>query len=70
MLERMKARAETSGRADDTPEVQAKRVQTYFDLTQPMVDYYQQNAPDLLVSIDATSGVDEVYAKTKEALGK
>ena len=41
MLERMKIRAQNSGRTDDTPEVMAKRVKVYFDKTQPMVDYYE-----------------------------
>ena len=66
MLERMKKRAETSGRADDTPEVQAKRVKVYFDKTQPMVDHYSKLG--LLTEIDATSGIDEVYSATLGAL--
>jgi len=71
MIARMAKRAETSGRADDTPEVQAKRVDTYFELTQPMVDHYADSKfGDLLVEIDATGTIDEIYESSKKALGK
>ena len=66
MLERMKKRAETSGRSDDTPEVQARRVKVYFDKTQPMVEHYEKLG--LLTEIDATLGIDEVYSATVNAL--
>ena len=61
MLERMKTRALTSGRADDNEETQQKRVRTYFEQTEPMIEYYEKNFAEKLVKIEATAGVDEVY---------
>ena len=59
-------RAETSGRSDDNPETIKKRVQTYFDETMPVVDYYK--AKDKVIHIDAMASIEDVFAKTKAAL--
>lgn len=42
MIERCMKRAETSGRADDNADTIKARVQTYFDQTLPVVDFYKK----------------------------
>lgn len=41
-MERCTQRAKTSGRADDNPETMVKRVENFFEHSQPVVDYYQK----------------------------
>ena len=45
LLERMKKRAAEQGRADDTPEAIAKRLETYEKETAPLLDIYQKRGP-------------------------
>lgn len=40
MTARLLKRAETSGRVDDNEETIKKRLKTFHDLTQPVIDYY------------------------------
>lgn len=42
MIERCMKRAESSDRADDNAETIKARVQTYFDQTLPVVDFYKK----------------------------
>jgi len=42
MKTRLLKRAETSGRVDDNEETIVKRLKTFHDHTQPVVDYYSQ----------------------------
>ena len=60
-------RAETSGRSDDNLETIRKRVQTYFDESIPVIDYYK--ARNKVGHIDALASIDEGFAETKTALG-
>ena len=62
LLERLKAR----GRADDTDEVILNRMNIYRDETAPLLDYYRNE----LKTVDAVGGVDEVFARALQALGK
>jgi adenylate kinase family enzyme len=41
MIERCMKRALTSGRSDDNEETIKARIQTYFDQTLPIIDYYK-----------------------------
>ena len=50
LLERMKKRAAEQGRADDTPEAIAKRLETYEKETAPLLDIYE--ARGLLVVVN------------------
>jgi len=63
MLERCMKRAETSGRIDDNPETIKKRVQNYFDQTQPVIEYYKKF--NKVRKIDATVGISEVYKQSR-----
>ena len=67
-LQRCLGRAAQEGRADDTPEVIAKRLATYHELTEPIVDHYR--AAGLLVVIHAERSVDEVNAELAQALAR
>jgi adenylate kinase len=64
--ERMLARAEIENRPDDTPEVIAKRLETYHDQTEPIVDHYR--AAGVLVPLHAGGTINEVYAEIQDAL--
>ena len=44
LLERMKKRAAEQGRADDTPEAIAKRLETYEKEAAPLLDIYEARA--------------------------
>lgn len=62
LLERLEAR----GRDDDTEEIILNRMTVYRDETAPLLEYYH----DELKSVDAVGGVDEVFARALQALGK
>lgn len=66
MLARCAKRAETSGRADDNPATMEKRVNNFFEHSQPVVDYYKQFGK--VHSINATGSISDVYNQTKKAI--
>jgi adenylate kinase len=65
-LERALKRAELENRADDTPEVIAKRLETYHRETEPIVEYYRRTGK--LVPLHASRSVEEVWREISEAL--
>jgi adenylate kinase len=64
--ERMRKRAEIEGRADDTPAVIERRLATYHDQTEPVVEHYL--ATGKLVKVHAERSIDEVWAEIQNAL--
>ena len=66
MIERCMKRAETSGRDDDNAETIKKRIQQFFDQSMPVVDYYKRFSK--VRKIDATGGISDVYACSKDAV--
>lgn len=64
--ERMLERAEREGRSDDTPEVIARRLATYHELTEPIADHYRGRGQ--LVTLHAERTIPEVYAEIVDAL--
>ena len=62
LFERLRAR----GRADDTDDVIRNRMNVYRDETAPLIEYYRKE----LKTVDAVGTVDEVFARTLQALGK
>lgn len=46
-------------RDDDVPETVQNRLSVYHEQTQPLIDYYQQQG--VLVTVDGTQGIDEVF---------
>jgi adenylate kinase len=67
-LERMVKRAAEEGRADDTPEAIARRLEIYHSETAPLSDHYR--AGGKLVEIDGAGTIDEVWAEIRAALGE
>ncbi len=58
LVERLLARAQTEGRADDTEDVIRRRQEVYREQTEPLIDVYRGR--DLLVEVDGTGEVAEV----------
>jgi adenylate kinase len=65
-MERALKRAEIEGRADDTPEVIAKRLAVYHEQTEPIVEHYR--ATGKLVPLHAERTVEEVWTEIQAAL--
>lgn len=68
LVRRIVARSRSEGRADDTPEVMARRFDVYNEQTQPVVDFYAGNG--LVAEIDGSGGIDEVTARLMNAARK
>jgi adenylate kinase len=64
--ERMLKRAAEENRPDDTPEVIAKRLETYHAETEPIVEHYRLTGR--LVPLHAERTIAEVYAEIQDAL--
>jgi adenylate kinase len=64
--ERMLKRAAEENRPDDTPEVIAKRLETYHAETEPIVEHYRTTGR--LVPVHAERTIPEVYAEIQDAL--
>jgi adenylate kinase len=68
LLERMILRAENEGRADDTPEAIAKRLDIYDSETAPLMNEYR--ARGLLVAVEGTGEVSDITARIVAELEK
>ena len=62
----MLERAGREGRVDDEPTVIARRLATYHELTEPVVEHYRLGG--LLVPLRAGQTIPEVYAQVQDAL--
>jgi adenylate kinase len=65
-LERALKRAKLENRADDTPEVIAKRLEIYHRETEPIVEHYRTTGK--LVPLHAGRSVEEVWREIADAL--
>ena len=65
-VERMLGRAAEQGRADDTPDVIKNRFEVYRRQTEPLSNYYRSTG--ILVAIDSSPGMDEVFAEIERVL--
>ena len=65
-MERALKRAELEGRADDTPDVIAKRLEIYHAETEPIVEHYRVTGK--LVPLHADRSIDEVWGEISAAL--
>lgn len=54
-------------RDDDKPETVQKRLDIYHEQTQPLIDYYKEK--DILVSVDGTVNMEDVFSAIVEILG-
>ncbi len=66
LLERVANRALTSGRADDQPEVLAKRIKVFLSQTLVLEDYYRRRG--LLAEIEGERSVAEVTEQIHDAI--
>lgn len=66
LMERMTKRAAEQGRTDDTPEVIAKRLETYARETAPLLDIYRDRGA--LVAIDGVGDIDTIQSAIVSAL--
>ena len=55
-------------RADDKEEAVKNRLNVYKNQTQPLIDYYTKQG--LLVTLDGTKDIDEVFEEIKAVLTK
>jgi adenylate kinase len=53
-------------RSDDEPDTIRNRLQVYRDETEPLASYYEKR--DLLVSVDGTGDIEEVFEGIENAL--
>ncbi|MEF8816412.1 MAG: adenylate kinase [Salinibacter sp.] len=53
-------------RSDDEPETIRNRLEVYREETEPLAAYYEDR--DLLVSVDGTGEIEEVFGRIEEAL--
>ncbi|MBA2558878.1 MAG: adenylate kinase [Propionibacteriales bacterium] len=68
LIARLLARAQTSGRSDDTEDVIRHRQRVYDEQTAPLLSNYAQRG--LVVEVDGTGTVDEVAERIRGALAK
>jgi len=68
MTKRLLKRAETSGRVDDNEETIKKRLATFHNLTQPVIDHYAKQGKTH--TIKAEGSVDEIFAQVTAFLDK
>jgi adenylate kinase len=64
--QRMLARAQDEGRADDTPGVIAQRLAIYHEQTEPVVEHYRVTGR--LVPLHGERTIDEVWTEVQDAL--
>ncbi|VUZ56132.1 unnamed protein product, partial [Hymenolepis diminuta] len=53
-------------RSDDTRETLVQRLSSYHTLTQPLLNFYHKR--DLLLTIDGSHGMDEIFRKITEGI--
>ncbi len=66
ILRRLMARAKAEGRADDTPETVAQRLDVYHNQTKPLVGYYEQLGK--LQRVDGVGTIGEVFDRLLKVL--
>lgn len=53
-------------RADDNPDALKVRLQEYHEKTKPLLELYRKKG--ILISVDGTPGVDQIYAEIRQRL--
>ena len=66
LVRRLIERGRAAGRVDDTEATIRQRLAVYGDQTAPLLDFYGERR--ILVEIDGTGEVDEVFARIVEAV--
>jgi adenylate kinase len=65
-MERALKRAEIEGRSDDTADAIARRLATYHEKTEPIIEHYRTTGK--LIPIHAARPLEEVWAEISDAL--
>lgn len=68
LLERIAARAQLEGRADDRPEVAAERLRVQSEGLEGVAEFYE--SLDVLVDVDGVGSIDEVTVRLEAALDR
>lgn len=69
LRERLRLRAETSGRVDDAdPKIIQNRIDTYNNETAPVADYYR--GQDKYVGIDGVGSIEDISERLFDAIGE
>jgi adenylate kinase len=66
LIERLRGRSDTEGRADDRPEAVAERLKVYQEKTAPLVEFFRQKR--LLAEVPGVGEVSEVAERIDRAL--
>ena len=66
LIERLRGRSGTEGRADDRPDAVAERLKIYQEKTAPLVEFFRQKR--LLAEVPGVGGVSEVAERIDRAL--
>ena len=67
LKQRLVKRAVEEDRSDDTPEAIERRLQLYYEQTEPLVEYYRTRHGNV-VGIHAGKPIDQVYGEIQSAL--
>jgi adenylate kinase len=67
LLERILKRASEENRSDDAPEAIARRLEVYYDQTEPLIEYYRSRHGNV-VGVHADGPIDSVYREIQESL--
>jgi adenylate kinase len=67
VVQRMLERAANEGRADDTPDAIARRLELYDTETAPLVEYYRTHQANV-VGVHADRAVEEVFEEIQRSL--
>ena len=65
LVRRIQARSRAEGRADDTPDVIARRFDVYAEQTQPVVSHYE--GKQLVRRVNGLGGIDDITERLIEA---
>jgi adenylate kinase family enzyme len=66
-IERMKKRAETEGRTDDTLEAMNTRIDAFMNETLPMIKYFESLGK--VITINADDTIEHIQADLRKKLG-
>ena len=66
LMTRLLKRGQESGRADDNEESMNTRIKTYFEVTEPVIEYY--NKKGVLKTVDSGKGTEETFKEIEKIL--
>ena len=66
LIKRLLERGKISGRSDDNPETIAKRIQTYYEQTTPVIDFYKKEGT--AIDIEGVGSIDDIFVLISKAI--